>query len=113
MGGDTRPELQSIIFESGYQAGSTIYKQVFMQCVEATHKTYMLHAHFRYGGYIGTELQNALRAHARMGCIFEVTNVAVASPFLGSYSNRRCTILLSSQFDTKLFRNSTDTRRSG
>jgi hypothetical protein len=85
MGGETRPELQSTIFEAGYQAGSTIYQQDFMQCVEATHATYMLHASaFSNGGYTGTERQNALRAHARMGYNFELTNVAVASSSFGT-----------------------------
>lgn len=80
MGGETRPEVQSTIFEPGYEPGSTKYKQDFMQCVETTHATYILHSDaFENGGYRGAELQNALNAHARMGYNFEVTNVAVAS----------------------------------
>jgi hypothetical protein len=87
MGGETRPELQSTIFEATYQAGSTENKQDFMDCVMTTHATYMIHSNaFNGGGYTGTELQNALFAHSRMGYNFVVTKVAAISPNANKFS---------------------------
>jgi hypothetical protein len=83
MGGETRPELQATIFESGYQAG-TSYNQDFMTCVSTTHATYMIHHDAFQSGYSGTELANARSAHARMGYNFQVTSVAVASSSTGT-----------------------------
>jgi hypothetical protein len=39
MGGETRPEIQEIVFTPGYQVGYE--RQSFMLCVETTHTTYM------------------------------------------------------------------------
>jgi Malectin domain len=81
MGGETRPELQGTIFEPSYvPAPDYAYKQDFMKCVETTHATYMLtHSAFLANNYVGAELENAKRAHARMGYNYQVTNVAVSS----------------------------------
>jgi hypothetical protein len=79
MGGETRPELQPIIFENWYPAGSP-HKQDFMECVETTHATYVFHhGGFIEGGYKGDELQKALYAHARMGYRFRIVQVAAES----------------------------------
>jgi hypothetical protein len=40
MGGETRPELQSMVFEPWYPNG-TYEKQDFLRCVYTTHATYM------------------------------------------------------------------------
>jgi hypothetical protein len=83
MGGETRPELQSIIFEESYQAG-TESQQDFMECVRTTHASYMFHHNaFVDGGYQGVELENALFAHAHMGYRYRIMQVAA-----GTYSDR-------------------------
>jgi len=75
MGGETYPALQGEIFTSGYNAG-TSFKQDFTRCVDTTHATFILHNDgFQNGGYSGTELENAKRAHTHMGYNFQVTNV--------------------------------------
>lgn len=81
MGGETRPELQATVFEPGYQANSDAYKQDFMQCVETTHASFLLHhGAFENGGLAaGPALQKARHAHARLGYNFHVTSVGVAA----------------------------------
>ena len=80
IGGETSPNLQSIVFESWYRPGSDKNKQDFMECVETTHATYMLHSNaFRDGGYTGTELDNARFAHARLGYNYIITKIAALS----------------------------------
>jgi hypothetical protein len=76
MGGETRPELQAMIFKDSYQAGSP-FKQDFMECVQTTHASYIFHhGAFKNGGYDGQELKNALYAHTRMGYRFRIVKVA-------------------------------------
>jgi Malectin domain len=80
MGGETRPEIQNEVFDPNYKPGSDMYKQDFMQCVETTHATYMFtHAAFITNNFVGTELENAKKAHARMGYNFHLSNVAVSA----------------------------------
>ena len=80
IGGETSPNLQSIVFESGYNPGSDRYKQDFMECVKTTHATYMLHSNaFRDGGYTGTELDNARFASARLGYNYIITKIGALS----------------------------------
>jgi hypothetical protein len=87
MGGETRPELQSSIFENWFQPNGE-HQQDFMACVETTHATYMFHHNaFIDGGYQGDELENALYAHARMGYRFRIVKVAAAA-----YNDRSDTI---------------------
>ncbi len=86
MGGETRPELQETIFESGYRAG-TPNKQDFFTCVDVTHATYMLHHDaFKGNGYTGTELANARKAHVRMGYNFRVAKVSATKSSSSSVS---------------------------
>lgn len=77
MGGETRPEIQSIIFEPDYPAGD-YERQDFNVCTEVTHATYMLHMNAFSDPMSEDELANARHAHARMGYNFQVTQVAVA-----------------------------------
>jgi Malectin domain len=81
MGGETRPELQGQVFDPSYvPAPDYAYKQDFMKCVETTHATYMFtHGAFMTNSFVGVELENAKRAHARMGYNYQVTSVAVSS----------------------------------
>jgi Malectin domain len=81
MGGETRPEIQNDVFDPSYvPAPDYAYKQDFMQCVETTHATYMFtHAAFISGNFVGTELENAKKAHARLGYNFYLSNVAVSA----------------------------------
>lgn len=45
MAGETRPELQPIIFEPDYPAG-TFERQDFIRCVYETHASYIFHVSF-------------------------------------------------------------------
>lgn len=77
MGGETRSENAGTVFEDGYPA-RTVKKQSFMECVNVTHTTWMLHhSAFKNGGFTGSELANARFAHARMGYNFHVPSVSV------------------------------------
>lgn len=79
MGGETRPELQQIIFQPDYPAG-TYEKQDFVRCVLTTHTTYIFHQDaFVNGGYNGRELDNINHAHVIMGYNFVVSRVGLAS----------------------------------
>jgi hypothetical protein len=79
MGGETRPELQKIIFTDDYPAGTENH-QDFMLCVETTHASYVLHHDaFINGGYAGSVLQNALYAHDRLGYSYFVSQVGIES----------------------------------
>jgi hypothetical protein len=79
MGGETRPELQSIIFEDWYRPDNDTHED-FMACVRTTHASYMFHHDaFLNGGYSGIELENALSAHARMGYRYRLMQVAAAA----------------------------------
>ena len=75
MGGETRPDIQDQVFEDSYPA-RTFQRQDFMECVEVTHSTYSFHHKaFKNGGFSGTELANALFAHARMGYNYFVQQI--------------------------------------
>jgi Malectin domain len=86
MGGETRPELQGEVFDPSYvPAPDYAYKQDFMQCVETTHATYMFtHGAFMSNSYVGAELENAKKAHARMGYNFHLSNVAISASTAGT-----------------------------
>jgi hypothetical protein len=86
MGRETRPELQSTIFEATYQAGSTENKRFYGLCHDNACHLYDPSNAFNGGGYTGTELQNALFAHSRMGYNFVVTKVAAISPNANKFS---------------------------
>ena len=76
MGGETRPELQKIIFTDTY-AARTEYHQDYKECIDALHISYALHHDaFQNGGYTGSMLQNANKIHAYMGYAFYVSEVA-------------------------------------
>ena len=76
MGGETRPELQKIIFTDTYPA-RTEYHQDYKECIDALHLSYALHHDaFQNGGYTGNMLQNANKIHAYMGYAFFVSKVA-------------------------------------
>jgi hypothetical protein len=82
MGGETRPEIQSTVFESGYPAGTRNH-QDFNLCTEVTHATYMLHHNAFASEITGTELANARYAHAYMGYNFQVTEVSASESTAG------------------------------
>jgi hypothetical protein len=79
IGGETSAGLQSSIFGEGYLAGK-FERQDFMLCVNRTHSTYIFHhAAFKDGGFSGSELAKALRAHASMGYNFHVPQISTQS----------------------------------
>jgi Malectin domain len=81
MGGETSPNLQNLVFDPAYSLSQ--YKQDFTLCAETTHATYMLHhAAFITNNFVGVELANAKRAHARLGYNFVVSKVAVTKSML-------------------------------
>ena len=64
VGGELRPELQTIIFEPDYTTGT--YQQDFATCVEATHASYLLN-YTAFGRLPGsTAEEDNTRAAARM-----------------------------------------------
>jgi hypothetical protein len=76
MGGETRPELQKIVFTNTYPA-RTEYHQDYKECIDTLHISYALHHNaFQNGGYTGDVLQNANNIHAYMGYAFYVSDVA-------------------------------------
>jgi hypothetical protein len=73
IGGEIRPELQPEIFESGYE--TDIYAQDILECIEATHASYLLNylAFNEDGvGYSGEERERAEVAALALGYQFEV-----------------------------------------
>ena len=77
MGGETRPELQKIIFTDTYPA-RTEYHQDYKECIDTLHISYASHHDaFQNGGYTGAMLQKANQIHAYMGYAFYVSEVAV------------------------------------
>lgn len=84
MGGETRPQIQSNVFQ--YQLFPN--HQDYMDCIETTHATYMLH-HNAYinGGYKGNELNNAIYANNRMGFNYRIVRI-VASTSNNERSNK-------------------------
>ena len=75
IGGETRPELQEIIFTDSYPAGEE-WHQSFKKCVSTMHVSYVLHHDaFQNDGYEGDVLKNARAAHAYMGYSFYVSEV--------------------------------------
>jgi hypothetical protein len=76
-GGETRPELQKIIFTDTYPA-RTENNQDYKECIDTLHISYALHHDaFQNGGYSGNVLQNANAIHAYMGYAFYVSKIAV------------------------------------
>jgi hypothetical protein len=76
MGGETRPELQSIIFTNSYPA-RTKNHQDYKECIDALHLSYAVHhGAFQNGGYQGDVLINANTIHAYMGYAFYVSEVS-------------------------------------
>jgi hypothetical protein len=87
MGGETRPELQSIIFKSTYKPRSDSNSQDFIKCVKTTHATYILHSNaFKNDGYSGIELDNARRSHSLLGYNYVISEVGALSAKNGSIS---------------------------
>lgn len=84
IGGETRPELQEIIFTNSYPAGDE-WHQSFKKCVNTMHVSYVLHHDaFQNDGYQGEVLKNARAAHAYMGYSFYVSEIyAVVSSTVG------------------------------
>jgi hypothetical protein len=93
IGGETRPELQDSLFTESYPA-KTPYHQPFDETVDTMHVSYILHHHaFINGGYTGTMLETARRAHAHVGYAFVVDSV-VATVTEASTSNNNDNILV-------------------
>ena len=81
IAGETRPEHQDTVFQSDYPVndGSNT-KQDFIECVDITHSTFMLHHNAFVTTYDNSknELNNARAAHAHLGYHIHVTQVEVA-----------------------------------
>jgi hypothetical protein len=76
IGGETRPELQKIIFTDTYPA-RTENHQEYEECIDTLHLSYALHHDaFQNGGYSGNMLRNANAIHAYMGYAFYVSEIA-------------------------------------
>ena len=76
MAGETRPELQPIVFSDSYPTG-TFEHQDFDLCVRTTHSSFMFHQDaWVKPGYSGDQLEKALRAHTRMGYSFIIDSIA-------------------------------------
>ena len=79
MGGETRPQIQKVVFTDEYPAG-TENNQDFKLCAKTTHMSFVLHHDaFQNGGYAGDMLERALDAHSYLGYNFRVSKVAVAA----------------------------------
>ena len=75
IGGETRPELQEIIFTDSYPAGDE-WHQSFQKCVNTMHVSYVLHHDaFQNDGYQGDVLKKARAAHASMGYSFYISEI--------------------------------------
>ncbi len=74
MGGELRPELQSLCFQEDYTLG--LNAQDPLECIGTTHASYLLNykAFNEEGtGYVGVERENAESAALSMGYQFELT----------------------------------------
>ena len=79
MGGETRPDLQNIIFTDTYPA-RTENHQDYKECIDALHISYAVHHDaFQNGGYTGNTLRNANNIHAYMGYAFYVSEIAATT----------------------------------
>jgi hypothetical protein len=89
MGGETHPDLQSIIFQNTYPA-FTEHHQDFSLCVDMTHATYIVHetAFNTDTSLSDTELVVALSNHARMGYNFYVSDITVLLDVLVAVKER-------------------------
>jgi hypothetical protein len=79
IGGELRPELQSICFEDAYTLGTNA--QDVVDCIDGTHASYLLNykAFNEDGiGYQGIERQRAEAAAIHMGYRFELTSASIA-----------------------------------
>lgn len=77
IGGETHPELQSLVFKDDYPAGTSGH-QSFLLCVLATRASFILHHDAYSRVYSGTELERALVAHGTMGYNFQIEKVSLA-----------------------------------
>ena len=75
IGGETRPELQSIIFTDTYLA-RTEHNQDLKECIDTLHLSYVLHhGAFQNGGYTGATLERAKTIHGYMGYAFHISEI--------------------------------------
>jgi len=73
IGGELRPELQGSVFADDYAIDT--YSQDVVECIEATHTSYLLNYHAFNGdetGYLGTDRERAEDAALAMGYRFEL-----------------------------------------
>jgi hypothetical protein len=78
IGGELRPELQGEVFSDDYVLDT--YSQDVLECIEATHASYLLNYYAFNGaeaGYLGSERAQAEYAALRMGYMFELTDAAL------------------------------------
>ncbi len=74
IGGELRPELQGAVFSDDYVLDT--YAQDVLECIEATHASYLLNYHAFNGGgvgYLGADRERAEQAALRMGYRFEIS----------------------------------------
>jgi hypothetical protein len=79
IGGELRPELQSQVFSDDYVLDT--YSQDVLECIEATHASYLLNYHAFNGGeagYLGADRDRAELAALRMGYMFELTEATLS-----------------------------------
>ena len=78
IGGELRPELQSLVFEPNYVVDT--YAQDVNECIETTHASYLLnYKGFSENGvgYTGAELEAAEAAALTMGYRFEIVGASL------------------------------------
>jgi len=78
IGGELRPELQRQVFSDDYVLDT--YAQDVVECIEATHASYLLNYHAFNGeetGYVGDDRDRAELAALRMGYQFELVEATL------------------------------------
>ena len=85
IGGELRPELQSLVFSEDYLEGT--YAQDPVECIEKTHTSYLLNYKAFNGdstGYLGNQRLEAELAAIRMGYQFEIEEAEIMATVTAS-----------------------------
>lgn len=70
IGGELRPELQEVVFDASFEASE--FQQHFLDCVEATHASFLLNYHAFSGIYDPDEQARAQEAARAMGYAYHL-----------------------------------------
>ena len=72
IGGEIQPPIQQCVFEGPGSCKDTVAED-FNEAVKSSHVTWLMNQQAYTTGYTGTELNNALAAHASLGYDFAAT----------------------------------------